>query len=319
MSPYRPPFWLRGAHRQTLWPTLFRRVRGVQYTRERLELSDGDFLDLDWSRMGSERVVIVAHGLEGSSQSVYVRGLVRALCRRKWDVVAWNLRGCSGEANRLPRSYHSGASEDLAAVVERVERLGYLKIAVVGFSLGGNLTLKFLGEGDPVASRVAAGVGVSVPCDLRGAAGRLSRPECAFYLQRFLRTMIARMSEKRRQFGSRFPEVKPESIRSFRDFDDQFTAPLHGFRDAADYWSRCSSLRFLGCIRVPTLVLNAGDDPFLSAECLPLGAAETNRSLTVEIPRWGGHVGFVGGGAVSSEYWSETRIAHFLEESIRAV
>ena len=318
MSPYRPPFWLRGAHRQTLWPTLFRRVRDVQYIRERLELSDGDFLDLDWSRTGFDRVVLVAHGLEGSSQGVYVRGLVRALCRRKWDVVAWNLRGCSGEPNRLPRSYHSGASEDLAAVVERVERLGYRKIAVAGFSLGGNLTLKFLGEGNPVASRVAAGVGVSVPCDLRGAAERLSRPECAFYLRRFLRTMIARMSGKRRQFGAGFPEVNPELIRSFRDFDDQFTAPLHGFHDAADYLSQCSSLRFLSGIRVPSLILSAGDDPFLSAECIPLDAKKTNSCLTVEVPKWGGHVGFVGGGAVASEYWSETRIANFLEESVRA-
>lgn len=278
---------------------------------------DGDFLDLDWSRVGSNRVVIVAHGLEGSSQSVYVRGCVRALCRRNWDAVAWNFRGCSGEPNRLQRSYHSGASEDLAAVVERVERLGYRMIAVVGFSLGGNLTLKFLGEGNPAASSVAAGVGVSVPCDLQGAAESISRPECAFYLRRFLRTMIARMREKRRRFGARFPEVNPRWIQNFRDFDDQFTAPLHGFHDAADYWRQCSSLRFLGGIRVPTLILSAEDDPFLSRECLPRDAPRTNPNLTVEIPKWGGHVGFVGGGIWASEYWSESRIAEFLEEAAR--
>ncbi|MBL9175370.1 MAG: alpha/beta fold hydrolase [Verrucomicrobiales bacterium] len=299
-----------------MWPTLFRRVRDVQYTRERLELPDGDFLDLDWSRVGSNRVVLVAHGLEGSSQAVYVRGLVRALNRRKWDALAWNLRGCSGEPNRLPRSYHSGASEDLAAVVQRVVGLGYRLIAVVGFSLGGNLTLKFLGEGRPEACCVAVGVGISVPCDLHGAAERLSRPECAFYLRRFLRTMVPRMSEKRRRFGTGFPAVSSDAIRTFRDFDDQFTAPLHGFRDAADYWRQCSSLGFLGGIQVPTLILSAGDDPFLSPGCFPRDAAKSNGRLTVEVPMRGGHVGFVGGSPVSSEYWSEGRIAKFLEDSL---
>lgn len=310
---FRPPFWLRSAHVQTIWPTVFRRVRGVRYIRERITLPDGDFLDLDWSRVGGRRLAVIAHGLEGNSQRTYVTGLVQALNRRGWDVLAWNLRGCSGEANRLPRSYHSGASEDLEAVVAHVARCGHSTMAVVGFSLGGNLTLKFLGE-DTAASRwIHAGAAVSVPCDLRGAAMRMAEPGCALYLRRFLNTMMDRMDEKRLRFGRDFPCADRDRIRNFRDFDDAFTAPLHGFADAEEYWEKCSSRRFLAGIRVPTLILNAADDPFLSSGCFPCDASCDNPCLVLDCPEQGGHVGFVGGGALPGEYWSEWRLATFLE------
>ncbi|MBN8248373.1 MAG: alpha/beta fold hydrolase [Verrucomicrobia bacterium] len=311
---YHPPRWLRDGHRQTVWPSLFRRILPGRIERERLELPDGDFLDLDWLCSGARRLAVIAHGLEGDSRRPYVLGLVRALRRRGWDTVAWNLRGCSGEPNRLPRSYHSGASEDLAAVVDHAARRDYETLAVCGFSLGGNLTLKFLGEGNPAAARVSAGAVVSVPCDLRGAAERLEASDNAFYLQRFLRTMLQRMQAKRRQFGDVVPKPPPGGIRNFRDFDDCFTAPLHGFRDAADYWERCSAVRFLGDIRVPVLVLNAADDPFLSPACFPGELARHNARITLEVPSHGGHVGFVGGGAFRGEYWSESRVAAFLEQ-----
>lgn len=309
---YRPPRWLRGPHVQTLWPSLFRRVTGLAWERERLELADGDFLDLDWSRTGGRRLAVVAHGLEGDSRRAYVSGLARALNRRGWDVVAWNLRGCSGEPNRLARSYHSGASEDLAAVVMRTRPMGYAATAVTGFSLGGNLTLKFLGEGNPAASEVSAGAAISVPCDLRGAALRLAEPDCALYLRRFLRTMIVRMEAKHRRFGNSFPAVDRGRIHDFRDFDDAFTAPLHGFLSAEDYWARCSALRFLSGIQAPVLILNAADDPFLSPGCYPYESAQQNPRLTLEVPQHGGHVGFVGGGRFPGEYWSEWRVAEFL-------
>jgi len=309
---YRPPRWLRDGHRQTLWPSVFRRVPAGRIRRERLELSDGDFLDLDWSRQGASRVAIIAHGLEGDSRRPYVLGLARALQRRGWDTVAWNLRGCSGEANRLPRSYHSGASGDLAAVVEHVGRFSYDPLVVCGFSLGGNLTLKFLGEGHPAAGRVAAGAVVSVPCDLRGAAERLEAPDNALYLRRFLKTMLQRMADKRLRFGPMIPNAPAGEIRNFREFDDRFTAPLHGFRDAEDYWARCSAAGFLDGIRVPVLLLNAADDPFLSPGCYPREAARRNSRVMLEIPDSGGHVGFVGGGGFRGEYWSEFRVAAFL-------
>ncbi|MBX3730989.1 MAG: alpha/beta fold hydrolase [Verrucomicrobiae bacterium] len=316
VPPYRPPWWLRGGHAQTVWASAFRRVVAGAPVRERLELPDGDFLDLDWHRVGASRVVIIAHGLEGDSRRGYVRGLARALNRRAWDVVAWNLRGCSGEPNRLPRSYHSGASEDLAAVVSGIAGRGHATVAVCGFSLGGNLTLKFLGEGRPEGARVVAGVAVSVPCDLRASALRLDASVNRIYLRRFLDSLRHRMDAKRRQFGAIIPVVDRAAIRNFLDFDDRFTAPLHGFRDAADYWERCSALRFLSGIRVPTLVLNAADDPFLTPECHPRQDAAKNPRLTVEITDHGGHVGFVGGGRHPGEYWSELRIASFLEAAV---
>lgn len=313
---YQAPFWLRGAHAQTIWPSVFRRVNGPNVVRERIQLADGDFLDLDWSGVGGRRLAIVAHGLEGDSRRTYVRGLMRALNRRGWDAVAWNLRGCSGEPNLLPRSYHSGASEDLDAVVTHCGHGNDGPMAVIGFSLGGNLTLKFLGEGRESARRIAAGVGVSVPCDLRGAAMRIAEPACSFYLGRFLQTMLDRMEAKRRRFGEAIPQVERGRIRNFRDFDDAFTAPLHGFESAEDYWAQCSAVRFLEGIRVPTLILNAADDPFLSPGCFPYSAADRSSCLTVDIPAQGGHVGFVGGGAFPGEYWSEWRVASFLEDSV---
>ncbi len=313
---FLPPLWLRGPHSQTIWPSVFRRVEEIRFQRERIDLADGDFLDLDWSRVGGRRLVIVAHGLEGDSRRSYVTGLVRAMNRRGWDALAWNLRGCSGESNRLPRSYHSGATEDLEVVVLHAQRCGYASIAVTGFSLGGNLTLKFLGEGSPAALGVSAGAVVSVPCDLRGAALRMAQPDCALYLWRFLRSMLDRMDEKRRRFGIGFPAVDRERIRDFRDFDDAFTAPLHGFADAEDYWKRCSSRRFLPGIRVPTLILNAADDPFLSPGCYPRDASLQNPKIVLEVPAQGGHVGFVSRGAFPGEYWSEWRLATFLEAAI---
>ena len=313
---YQPPVWLQGAHAQTVWPSMIRNVTGIRPERERIELSDGDFLDVDWSRVGGRRLVVVGHGLEGDSRRPYVTGLMRAMNRRGWDAVAWNLRGCSGEPNRLPRSYHSGVSDDLEAVVVHCARADYEALAVTGFSLGGNVTLKFLGETRAGLAKVRAGAAISVPCDLRGAAERMAGRECAVYLRRFLRSMLDRMDEKRRRFGTVVPAVDRRSIRNFRDFDDAFTAPLHGFASAEDYWARCSALGFLSAIQVPTLILNAADDPFLSTGCFPRAAAAGNARLSLVIPAHGGHVGFVGGGACDGEYWSESRVAAFLESAV---
>ena len=309
---YRPPRALRGGHRQTVLPSLFRRVGGVEYTRERLELADGDFLDLDWSRGPRPApLAVVAHGLEGSSDRAYVRGLTRALRRRGWDVLAWNLRGCSGEPNRLLRTYHSGASDDLTPVVQHALAGGYREVAVVGFSLGGNVTLKWLGEqGGDVDSRVVAGVGVSVPVDLAGSARVMESASRRVYMTRFLRSLAGKVTEK----AERFPDALDTSgvgrMRTFAEFDGRFTAPLHGFADAEDYWRRSSSLPLLGEIRVPTLLLNALDDPFLSASCYPTEAARKNPDLHLVTPRWGGHVGFMARGG---EFWSETVVGRFLD------
>jgi uncharacterized protein len=311
-SRFRPPWWLRNRHFQTTWPAIARRVRWPAPRRERLELADGDFIDLDWQEIGARRVVIIAHGLEGNSRRPYVRGLVRALNRAGWDAIAWNFRGCSGEMNRLPRYYHSGATEDLAAIVDHVSHVGrHDVLAVAGFSLGANLTLKFLGEGHPSAERVAAGFVVSVPCDLRSSAERMATADAAFYMRQFIPPIGAKWDAKRAVFPREIPATDWRSMKTFRELDDAFTAPVHGFRDALEYWQRCSSGRFLAGIRVPTLILNALDDPFLTEPCHPRAQAAASSHVHLELPAHGGHVGFADS-LLAEQLWSERRGAEFL-------
>ena len=313
MPPYTPARRWRGGHRQTIWPSLFRTVEGVTYERERLELADGDFLDLDWMRTGKTHapVAIIAHGLEGSSERAYVRGLVRAIHRRGWDVLAWNLRGCSGEPNRLLRTYHSGVSDDLDAIVQHVLGREDRQLAVLGFSLGGNVTLKWLGEqGEAIDPRMVAGVGISVPVDLAGSARVMEGLSRRLYMVRFLRSLTEKVREKAERFPGDIELAGLERMRTFAEFDGRFTAPIHGFADADDYWRRASSLPLLSDIRVPTLLINALDDPFLSASCYPHDVASSSPYLKLLTPRWGGHVGFM---AAGEEYWSETVAAQFIE------
>ena len=289
-----------------------RRIVDVTYERERLELVDGDFVDLDWSRVGSRKAAIISHGLEGSSRGAYVRGMVRAFNRRGWDGVALNSRGCSGEPNRLPRFYHSGATEDLWSASEHVARLGYERVALVGFSLGGNVTLKLLGElGGRVPPWLAGGVGISVPCDLKSSAEAMARPVNRPYMKRFLVDLRAKLRSKQARFPKEMDDSGYDKVRTFRHFDDRYTAPLHGFRDAEDYWARCSSRFHFEQIRCPALLLNAEDDPFLALDCFPREIAIRHECFHLEAPAQGGHVGFVGDGLRADEYYSERRALEF--------
>lgn len=312
VPPYRAPLGFAGGHRQSVLPTLFRRVDGVAYRRERLELPDGDFVDLDWlGAPASARVAVVSHGLEGSSGRAYVRGMARALHARGWAVCAWNYRGCSGEPNRLLRAYHSGATEDLTAVVDHVLSQRAQSVGLVGFSLGGNLTLRWLGEaGASVDPCVVGAACFSVPVDLAGSSAVMERPSRAIYMRRFLRTLGAKVAEKATRFDDA-PEPAPFArMRSFAEFDGAFTAPVHGFESAADYWARASALPVLTHIRVPTLLANALDDPFLSPTCYPHAEADANPWLTLVTPRHGGHVGFVARGGT---FWSERAAGLWLD------
>lgn len=293
---YRPPFWLRNGHANTIIGGRFRKVTAPSYRRERIDTPDGDFIDIDWASghgLGAGKdVAIVSHGLEGSSDRPYIRGMVRALTRAGWDVAAWNFRGCSGELNRLLRSYHSGATEDLDTVIDHVADRGYARIALVGFSLGGNLTLKYLGErGNNLP--VEAAVVISVPCDLIHGMRQLDRKENRIYAYRFLRSLRDKYVRKARRFPDDLDIEAVERIRTLRDFDDIYTAPVHGFRNAFDYWRRCSSLRFIPAIRRPTLILNAADDSFLAGNCYPLDAVAGNPSVHMRVPDYGGHIGFI--------------------------
>lgn len=280
---------------------------------EILPTPDNDELHLDWYRQGSSRLAIVSHGLEGHSRRPYVLGLTRALLREGWDVLAWNFRSCGGVMNHQPRFYHSGATEDLSLVVNRGLADTYETLFMSGFSMGGNLTLLYLGEqGEHVDSRICGAVAYSVPCDLAGSADMLALPSRKIYMQRFLRDLKVKMQEKAEKFPELIDVSGFDSIRSFHEFDNRYTAPLHGFRDAQDYWARCSALGRLKDIRVPALMVNAADDPFLSPECFPESRRVLGAHVGLEVPRWGGHVGFVEH-ARDGFYWSERRALAFLQ------
>ena len=309
-SNYRAPFGLRGGHRSTIYPTLFRRVATPPTTRERLELSDSDFLDLDWSPRRHEHLAIIGHGLEGESSAKYIRGMSLALQRRGWDTLAWNCRGCSGEPNRLLRSYHSGASEDLGHVVDHTIAQGYQSITLIGFSLGGNIVLKYLGErATRIYPEIKAAIAFSTPCDLTSSSLRLGEWSNKIYMARFMNGLKEKITQKKIQFPEQIDLRGLEKISTFAEFDDRFTAPLNGFAHARDYWTRASSKPHLHAITIPTLMIQALNDPFLPEACFPREIAKKNHHLSLETPDYGGHVGFVSYG---QEYWSETRCAEFL-------
>jgi hypothetical protein len=312
-SSYTPPLLLANGHLQTILPNLLRKVQGVDYTRERIATADGDFLDLDWLRGGSHRLAVLSHGLEGSSTRHYMLGMARAFSRAGWDVLAWNFRGCSGEPNQTIVFYHSGATYDLHAVVEHAAARGdYAEMALIGFSMGGNLTLKYLGEGlFPIDSRIKKAVVFSVPCDLASSARKMASRANSIYMTRFLRMLHDKIRAKMESWPDHLDDSEYRSIKTFEQFDDRYTAPLHGFKDAADYYRQASCRQFLGSLTVPALLVNACNDPFLSAACYPVEEARRSPWLHLERPRSGGHVGFLdfnGDGL----YWSERRALEFV-------
>lgn len=317
-SSYRAPFGFGSGHVQSIYPALFRRVTPVANHRERIETPDGDFLDLDWSSPPAgqgNRLAVLSHGLEGNSGQHYVQGMAAALHRRGWDILAWNFRGCSGEPNRRVRAYHSGATEDLQTVLDHgFAARNYERVALVGFSLGGNLTLKYLGDlGEDVDDRVCGAVAFSVPCDLACSAEKLEGFSQRIYMRRFLRDLRRKILQKKDAHPEKVNLDGIENMRTFRDIDGRYTAPLHGFKSAEDYWERCSCKPVLPDIRIPTLLVNALNDPFLGPGCHPREEAEKSDHFSFESPAGGGHVGFVPRKR-PGEYWSESRAAEFLGE-----
>lgn len=311
-SDYRAPFWLRNGHVQSVWPSLFRRVVMPEPETQVLATPDNDELNLDWYRQGSDRLAILSHGLEGHSRRPYVLGLARALMREGWDVLAWNFRSCGGAMNHQPRFYHSGATEDLHTVVTHALGRGYNNLCLSGFSMGGNLTLLYLAQlGEYADSRISSAVAYSVPADLAGSADVLALPSRRIYMRRFLQDLHGKMQIKAQNFPNLIDTNGFEHIRNFHQFDNRYTAPLHGFRDANDYWASCSALPRLKDIRVPSLIINAADDPFLSADCYPQSRDILGPCVQMEIPKWGGHVGFVER-RKDGQYWSERRALSFL-------
>ena len=306
LPPYKQPWYLCNGHLETIWPSLFRRVEPPLYRRERIATSDDDFLDLDWLQPGHKRLAIVSHGLEGDSHRHYLAGMAKALAANGWDVLAWNFRGCGGEINRQPRFTHNGATGDLDAVVRHALSSGhYRTISLVGFSMGGNLSLVYLGRHPgQVPEEVRAAVCFSVPSDLAAASSRLAEAGNLVYMRRFIRLMGRKVRLQAQNFPAQFPCADYHEIKTFHDFDSRYTAPLHGFRDARHYWEQCSSNRYLDAIRIPVWIVNARNDPFLAPSCFPDFSHHGNPRVTLVTPDRGGHCGFASVGK-DCTYWSE--------------
>lgn len=314
-SSYDPPFYFKNGHIQTVLPTLLRKIDHIHYRRERIFTQDDDFLDLDWSASGSDRLMIISHGLEGHSNRHYIKGMVAHANRHGWDACAWNMRGCSGETNRKPYMYHSGVSHDLDHVVRHIlKAYNYEEIFFAGFSLGGNVTLKYFGEyGTDLPETVTGAVAISVPVDLTSSSYQLARAINRPYISRFLK-MLKRKIEIKEQYYPDLISSKPfDDIYDFKGFDDTYTAPLHGFLNAEDYWRKASSLPYLEDIRHPVLLINAADDPFLTPACYPGELAGNHEHLYLEVPDHGGHAGFVDD-SLTGVYWSEKRTMQFIRE-----
>lgn len=308
---YSPPGILFNGHIETIYPALFRRVRLQPYQRERITTPDNDFLDLDWLTQGAEKLVIISHGLEGNTTRAYVKGMARALFQGGFDVLAWNYRGCSGEMNRQLRFYHSGATDDLDVVVKHAASRHYKTISLVGFSLGGNLTLKYLGE-SRVRPGLAKAIVFSVPLDLHTSCLKLSKPANRVYAKRFL----VSLKEKVKRKSKLMPELSAkglEKIKTLIEFDDAITAPLHGFESALDYYTKSSSINAVANIEIPACIINAANDPFLSPECFPVDLVRNHPVVQLVAPQRGGHVGFAEFGT-KGIYWSERQALAYLRD-----
>jgi uncharacterized protein len=320
VSPYRAPPWLVGGHAQTIWPYLLRGPQ-VSFRRERVETDDSDFWDFDWLDASASRdapVVVLFHGLEGNAQSHYARALFAHLADIGWRGVVPHFRGCSGEINRLPRAYHSGDHAEVAAMLAaiRMRIATAATLYAIGVSLGGSTLLNWLGRAQRDAAKVlTAAAAISAPIDLTAAGIAIGQGANRIYTRAFLHTLKPKALAMAAAFPDLLNSAKIRRARSMWTFDEFVTAPLHGFAGANDYWSRASSKPWLAEIALPTLVLNARNDPFIPATSLP-GPGEVSRNVVLEHPAQGGHAGFLVGPAPGNLAWLPKRVLHFFTQGV---
>lgn len=316
-SSYNPKFPFTNTHFNTVFRTFFTYDK-IQYKRERIELKDGDFMDIDFSTVGAKTAVILLSGLEGNSQSKYILSSVKFLNKNNIDTISVNYRGCSGEANRTFASYHSGKTEDLQSVLTYIKNHhSYNTIVLLGFSLGGNLTLKLTGQYPNLNPEIKCTIAVSVPCDLKGSSTELAKRRNSIYMHRFLRTLKSKTLKKLKAFpNNKLNKEAIKKARNFKEYDSAYTAPANGFLNADDYWRQASSKPYLNDINIPTLLINALDDTFLSPSCYPFEIANEHQSLFLETPKFGGHVGFNQNLENRNEYWLEKKILSFMQENL---
>jgi len=309
---FKPSWWLRSPHLQTLWPAFFKKRHKLDLIPEQVELDDGDFVDICWSKKDVEKIVLVLHGLEGSLESHYANGIVYQLEQAGYRPVFMYFRGCSGRMNRLPRAYHSGDTGDISAIVEHIKnKTGHYPYGLVAYSLGANALLKWLGEtGD--SNPIKRAVAVSVPFRLHDAGQRLERGVSRIYREHLLSSLRNTYAKKFKKLTSPL-NVDIGSLKTFWSYDDQVTAPLHGFSGAKEYYDRSSSRQYLKNIKIPTRIIHAVDDPFMFKTTVP-DKTELSSSIDFLLTKNGGHVGFISGKTPYSAYsWCEKKIIEFLK------
>lgn len=314
----------RGGHLETIAPYLFRTVRNVEYTRSRVTTIDGDFLDLDWLIQEKSptdfpsQLIILSHGLEGSGQSSYMKGMAKVFHQAGFDILAWNMRSCSGELNKRERFYHAGDLEDFEFVLNCAQaQKNYEAIHLIGFSLGANLTAKYLGtKKNDILPKIKTSVLISNPVDLEVSDLELHKRTNRIYMETFLKTMKQKVWEKSQLMNLPMVDISMlNKCYTLRDFNDYFVAPLHGFKNIIEYYEYASCKDDLINIQIPTLMISAKNDPFLGKNCYPIRSAAKNKNLFLELTRTGGHLGFEIKVNKSKLYWSEIRALEFISEN----
>lgn len=311
-STYRPPRLFRNGHFSTIYSAKFRKVDVPDFERERMFLPDGDFMDLDWylTKKKSTKLAVLLHGLEGNAQRPYIKGMVKQLHERGYHAVAVNYRGCSGEPNKLFHSYNAGTTEDLHRVIQHIlSQNSYPSLYLVGFSLGGNLLLKYLGE-RKAPGEIKKGIAISTPFSLRASVEELHKFKNKLYSTVFLSDLKKKSYQKALAFPEKLSEEEVKSIKTLLDFDMIYTSKAYGYEDAYEYYEKCSSLTFLPNINIPVYILNAKNDSFLSEKCYPRHLAKNSKNIYLETPKYGGHVGFYD---KNNYYYNERRALNFLD------
>ena len=299
-------------HMETIIPSMFFKVEEVDYQRERLELPDTDFLDLDWLENANDRLIILSHGLEGSSERYYVKRSAKYFAERGWDVLAWNCRSCSGEMNRLPRFYHHGDSDDLGHVIDHALKRDYSKVVLMGYSMGGSMSLKYLGEERPRDERIIAAATFSVPVNLKDSSDQLEKKGNKIYEKRFLKKLKEKIRLKAEQHPDKISTGGLDEMKDFNEFHERYTVPLHGFNSIQQFFDSSTCDQYLDRISVPVLIGNAFNDPMLGEKCYPYKLASESNQVHLEVSKNGGHVGFT---YMNRSYsWMESRAEQFINE-----
>lgn len=307
-----PPRYLFNGHLQTIIPSVFRKIEGVAYERERFMLSDGDFIDIDWLDTKSKKLVVLTHGLEGDSGRHYIKGTAKLFAQHGWDVLAWNCRSCSGEMNKAFRLYNHGEIDDISELIDHALRTKqYEKIALVGYSMGGNISLKYVGvKGKDLPDVVQGVAAFSAPTNLKTSAELLDLPKNRLYRERFMKKLTKKITVKSELYPGRLDMTRLKNVKVWKDFDDFFSAPVNGYRDADDFYEQASAVNFINEVHIPVLICNAQNDPILNDDCAPKALAEKHQYIFVETPKTGGHVGFL---VKNDEFtWAERRALTFL-------